>query len=151
MSYTTRSGREQILEDVAEAAEELGRAMADLGEAYEHLDEQSAERMEANLFRPLQGAFGQLKRTHEEFARRYELQGRDFPPAPVPLPGDARRMFERASESVQSADDTLAALQDSLLPVEVGDEALRAGLSRVRLLIAPLPQASERLVRTLGR
>jgi hypothetical protein len=151
MSYTAESGREQILEDVAEAAEELGKALADLGEAYEHLDERTAERMEDTLFRPLQGAFGQLKRTSEEFARRYELQARDFPPAPTPLPADARRMFERASESVQAADDTLAGLQDSLLPVEVGDEALRAGLSRVRVLIAPLPQTSEQLIRTLGR
>jgi hypothetical protein len=151
MSYTARSGREQILEDVAEAAEELGKALADLVEAYEHLDEQTAGRMEESMFRPLQGAFGQLKRTHEEFARRYDLQGRDFPPAPMPLPGDARRLFERASESVRAADDTLAGLQDSMLPVEVGDEALRAGLSRVRLLISPLPQASEQLVRTFGR
>ncbi|HET9719896.1 MAG TPA: hypothetical protein VFP55_07465 [Solirubrobacteraceae bacterium] len=151
MSYTAQSGREQILEDVAGAAEELGSALASLGEAYEHLDERAAERMEDDLFRPLQGAFGQLKRTHEEFARRYELEGRDFPPAPVPLPGDPRRLFERAAESIQAADETLAALQDSLLPVEVGDEALRAGLSRARMLISPLPQASVRLVRTLGR
>jgi hypothetical protein len=151
MSYSARSGREQILEEMAEAAEALGRALADLGEAYEHLDEHSAERMEESLFRPLQGAFGQLKRTHEQFARGHDLQGRDFPPAPVPLPGDPRRLCERAAQSVQAADETLAALQDSLLPVEVGDEALRAGLSRVRVLIGPLPQASEQLVRTLGR
>ncbi|HWD63831.1 MAG TPA: hypothetical protein VG405_01530 [Solirubrobacteraceae bacterium] len=151
MSYTTQSGREQILQDVAEAAEELGNALAALSEAYEHLDDQTAERMEDGLFRPLQGAFGQLKRTHEEFARRYDLRGRDFPPAPVPLPGDARRLFERASESIQSADDTLAALQDSLLPVEVGDEALRAGLSSVRLLLAPLPLVSSQLVSRFGR
>jgi hypothetical protein len=151
MSYTAQSGREQILEDVASAAEALGSALAWLGEAYEHLDEQTAERMEDDVFRPLQGAFGQLKRTHEEFAQRYGLQGRDFPPAPAPLPGDPRRLFERAAESIQAADETLGALQDSLLPVEVGDEALRAGLSRVRLLISPLPRASARLVRTLGR
>lgn len=151
MSYTAQSGRTQILEDVAAAAEELGKALAALGEAYEHLDENSAEQMEARLFRPLQGAFGQLKRTHEEFAARYGLDGRDFPPAPVPLPGDPRRLFEQAAESVQAADDTLSALQDSLLPVEVGDEQLRAGLSRVRVLIAPLPQVSTQLVSRLGR
>lgn len=151
MSYTAESGRGQILDDIAEAAVELGNALAALGEAYESLDENSADRMEADLFRPLQGAFGQLKRTHEEFAQRYGLRGRDFPPAPVPLPDDPRRLFERASESIRSADDTLAALQDSLLPVEVGDEALRAGLSRARVLISPLPHASTQLIRTLGR
>lgn len=151
MSYTAQSGREQILQDVASAAQDLGSALASLGEAYEHLDDQAAERMEDELFRPLQAAFGQLKRTHEEFAQRYRLQGRDFPPAPVPLPGDPRHLFERAAESIRAADETLGALQDSLLPVEVGDEALRAGLSRVRVLISPLPPASARLVRTIGR
>lgn len=151
MSYTAQSGRTQILDDMAQAAEELGKALAALGEAYEHLDENTAEQMEEQLFRPLQAAFGQLKRTHEEFAHRYGLLGRDFPPAPVPLPGDPRRLFEQAGDSAQAADDTLAALQDSLLPVEVGDEALRAGLSRVRLRIAPIPHVSAQLVRRLGR
>ena len=151
MSYTAQSGRSQILDDMADAAAELGKALAALGEAYEHLDDNTAERMEDSLFRPLQAAFGQLKRAHEEFAQRYGMAGREFPPAPVPLPGDPRRLFEQAGDSAQAADDTLAALQDSLLPVEVGDEALRAGLSRVRLLIAPVPQASTQLVSRLGR
>lgn len=151
MSYTAQSGRQQILEDVVGAAEELGNALGWLGEAYEHLDDQSAERMEAELFRPLQSAYGQLGRTYAEFARRYELDSREFPAPPPPLPDDPRRLFERAADSVQSADDTLAGLQDSLLPVEVGDEALRAGLSQVRMLIAPLPAASSRLVSLLGR
>lgn len=151
MSYTTQSGRLQILEDVAAAAEELGLALGSLGEAYEHLDEQSAERMESELFRPLQSAYGQLKRTYAEFAQRYGLEGRDFPTAAPPLPDDPRRLFDRAAESIQSGDETLANLQDSLLPVEVGDEELRAGLSHVRVLLTPLPAASSQLVRTLGR
>lgn len=151
MSYTTQSGRLQILEDMAGAAEELGSALGSLGEAYEHLDEQSAERMESELFRPLQSAYGQLKRAYAEFAQRYDLDSHDFPTAPPPLPDDPRRLFERAAESIQSGDDTLANLQDSLLPVEVGDEALRAGLSHVRVLLTPLPGASARLVRLVGR
>lgn len=151
MSYTAQSGRRRILEDVAGAAEELGNALAALGEAYEHLDEQAGERMEESLFRPLQSAYGQLKRTHTEFAERYGLGAREFPPAPAPLPGDPRRMFDAAADSIQAADDTLAELQDSLLPVEVGDEALRAGLSGVRVLLGPLPGISARLVRVLGR
>jgi hypothetical protein len=150
MSYT-QSGRRQILEDTAAAAEELGNGLGWLGEAYEHLDEQMADRMEASLFRPLQSAYGQLKRAHAEFAQRYGLEAREFPTAPPPLPGDPRRLFERAAESIQSADETLARLQDSLLPVEVGDEALRAGLSHVRVLLTPLPAASSQLIRTLGR
>lgn len=151
MSFTAQSGRVQILEDVAEAAEELGNALAWLGEAYEHLDEQTAERMESALFQPLQSAYGQLKRTSGEFAQRYGLDRQEFPTALPPLPDDPRRLFERAAEAIRSGDETLAGLQDSLLPVEVGDEALRAGLSRVRVLISPLPAATSRLVSILGR
>lgn len=136
---------------MAGAAEELGNALGWLGEAYEHLDEQAAERMESLLFRPLQSAYGQLKRTYAEFAQRYGLVAQEFPAAPPPLPEDPRRLFERAADAIQSGDETLAALQDSLLPVEVGDEELRAGLSRVRVLISPLPAASSRLVSVLGR
>lgn len=151
MSYTAQSGRLQILGDMAAAAEQLGGALGLLGEAYEHLDEQTAERMEGGLFRPLQSAYGQLKRAHAEFAARSRLPGRDFPVAPAPLPGDPRALFDRAADLIQGGDDTLAALQDSLLPVEVGDEALRADLSRVRVLIDRLPAVSGQLVRTIGR
>ena len=38
-----------------------------------------------------------------------------------------------------------------MLPVEVGDPELRSGLSRVRELIAPLPDRARNLVRVLGR
>ena len=47
--------------------------------------------------------------------------------------------------------NAIGELQDSLLPVEVGDTELRAGLSRTRELIAPLPAAAREMVRTLGR
>ena len=49
------------------------------------------------------------------------------------------------------ADRTLAQLQDSMRPVEVGDAELRAGLSEVRRLVAPWPHAANELVRGLGR
>ena len=45
----------------------------------------------------------------------------------------------------------LATLQDSMLPVEVGDPELRAGLSAVRESIGPLPGRARELLRTLGR
>lgn len=151
MSYTAESGRLQILDDAAAAAEQMAVALSAAGEAYEHLDEQAAERMESNLFRPLQAAYGQLNRTVTEFAGRYGLPDRQPGPPNVPLPGDPRRMLERAAESIDAADETLSELQDSLLPVEVGDEELRAGLSRTRRLLAPLSGASAELVRTLGR
>ena len=49
------------------------------------------------------------------------------------------------------ADRGIAALQDSMLPVEAGDAPLRTGLSEVRELIEGLPARARELVRTLGR
>jgi hypothetical protein len=151
MSYTTESGRTQILNDAAAAADDLAVAIGALGEAYEHLDDQSAERMEDLLFRPLQAAYGQLKRTHTEFSARHGLPEGSFRPAPIGAPGEARAMLERAADAISQADGTLAELQDSLLPVEVGDQPLRAGLSGVRSLISPLPGRCDQFVRTIGR
>ena len=151
MSYTTEEGRTQILEDAAAAVDQLSIAIAALGEAYEHLDEQSGDRMEAALFRPLQSAYGQLQRTHREFAQRVGLPGREFAPASPPAPEDPRASLEHAADAIATADELLAELQDSLLPVEVGDQALRAGLSGTRTLIADLPFACEDFIRTLGR
>ena len=151
MAYTTEEGRTQILDDSAAAVQQLSIAIASLGEAYEHLDEQSGDRMEAALFRPLQSAYGQLKRTHAEFASRAGLPGRDFPAAPPPAPEDPRSSLEHAADAMQAADEILAELQDSLLPVEVGDLELRSGLSSTRSLIAPLPERCDDFIRTLGR
>jgi hypothetical protein len=151
MSYTTESGRTQILDDSGAAGNDLGRAIADLGEVYDQLDDQSAERMEDQLFRPLQAAYGQLKRTRTEFAARHGLSEsalRQAGPGPV---ADSHQILERVADAVESADSALAELQDSLLPVEVGDRELRAGLSQVRTLIAPVPGATDEFIRTLGR
>ena len=52
---------------------------------------------------------------------------------------------------MEQAEQWIADLQDSMLPVEVGDEQLRAGLSETRSLLAPLPARASELVRTLGR
>ena len=151
MGYTTEEGRTQILDDAAAAVWQLSVAMAALGEAYEHLDEQAGDRMETRLFRPLQSAYGQLKRTHTAFAQRSGLPGRDFPVAPPPAPEDPRASLEHAADAIQAADDELAQLQDSLLPVEVGDQELRAGLAGTRTQIARLPEACDDFIRTLGR
>jgi hypothetical protein len=151
MSYTTQEGRTQILDDAAAAAQRLGVALAELGEAYEHLDDQAADRMEAQVFRPLQGAYGHLKRTLTEFAGRVGLPGGDFPVAAMPAPENPRVALEHAADEIQAADDMLSELQDSLLPVEVGDRELRTGLSTTRTQIASLPAACDELVRMVGR
>jgi hypothetical protein len=64
---------------------------------------------------------------------------------------DARTAIDSAADALRGADETLATLQDSMLPVEIGDPEVRAGLSRVRELIAPLPGRGRELLRTLGR
>ncbi len=151
MSYSTESGRQQILDEAAAAVEELGTALAVLADAYDHLDEHAADRVEESVFRPLQAAYGQLRRTHAEFAARYNLPARTFRPGNAGLPADVRVLLERIADATQAAEDGLAALQDSLLPVEVGDAELRAGLSRTRTLIASVPATCDDIVRTIGR
>ena len=63
----------------------------------------------------------------------------------------AKGFLEAAVQAIVSADSTLATLQDSMLPVEVGDPELRAGLEQVRELLGHLSTRAHELVRTLGR
>lgn len=152
MTYSTADARTQLLDQVAVAAEELGVALAALTEAYEQLDDATADRLEEQLFRPVQTAFGRVKRTHAEFAGRHGLPGRTFAPAMRGLPSQGVRGFvEGAVEAVGRADSTLGTLQDSMLPVEVGDAELRAGLSEVRRLVGDVPVRARGFVRVLGR
>ena len=62
-----------------------------------------------------------------------------------------RGLLDSAVEAVAKADSALATLQDSMLPVEVGDAELRAGLEEVRRLLGDLRGRARELVRTLGR
>ena len=153
MAYVTTEARQQLLDTIAEAIDEIGVALAALGDAYEQLDEYNADNLEERLFRPVQVAFGRAKRTHAEFAARYSLATREF--APQAPPGAASRgvkgFLESAVESVTVADSMLARLQDSMMPVEVGDEALRGGLAEVRRLLGPLGEDARRFVSLLGR
>jgi hypothetical protein len=152
MTYTTAQGRQQILDVLADAADEIAVALALLSEAYEHLDEYAAERLEGDLFRPIQAAYGRAKRVHAGFAGRHELSGRAFEtPSPVAPSNGTKGLVEAAVDVVSRADGVLAELQDSLLPVEVGDVELRAGLTEVRELLGDVRSRARELVRTLGR
>jgi hypothetical protein len=152
MAYVTREAREELLETIAAATDELGVALAALGAAYEQLDEQTADRLEEQLFRPVQLAYGRGKRTHSGFAERHGLAGRTFEPASAgPVSQSVRDLLERALDSVASAEEMLVELQDSMRPVEVGDAPLRAGLAEVRELIGQLPDRAREFTRTLGR
>ena len=152
MSYSAADARAQVLRDVAEAADQLALGLASLGEAYEALDEQTADHLEEELFRPVQASYGRLRRTHAEFADRFGLPGRTFEPSSGGLhSADPRVYVERAVEAIEQADQGIAELQDSMLPVEVGDRELREGLSEVREIIADLPARARRLMRAQGR
>ncbi len=152
MAYVTAEARQDLLDAIAQAIEEIGLALADLGGAYELLDDYNADKLEAELFRPVQTAYGRAKRTYTGFAGRYELPGREFPPAePASAARGVKPLLERALGAIGEADTTLATLQDSMMPVEVGDAELRAGLAEVRDLIGGLRGRSREFVRTLGR
>jgi len=151
VTYSTAEARETLLEAIAQAADDLALALAHLGEAYELLDEPTADRLEAELFRPVQVAYGRLQATHTEFAQRHNLEAHAFEPAAQPAPAAARTEIDTAVDIAAGADAELAELQDSLLPVEVGDPALRAALSEVRTLLGSLPSRARELVRQLGR
>ena len=152
MAYTTAEGREQILSDLAVAIDQIADSLACLGDAYEQLDEQQADALEEQLFRPVQSAYGRAKRTYAEFASRSRLRARAFTDRPssghMPPVTD---LIERAADAAYDADQSIADLQDSMLPVEVGDKELRAGLSQVREILAIVPVRARGLVRTVGR
>ncbi|MGN6373277.1 MAG: hypothetical protein ACTHM1_09850 [Solirubrobacteraceae bacterium] len=152
MTYTAEEGRQQILDALALAAQEVGIALAELSEAYEHLDNHAAERLEETLFQPVQAAYGRAKSLHTAFAERCGLPRRTFDAAPQVAPSATPKgSIERAVERAAKADATLAELQDSMLPVEVGDEPLRSGLAGIRQLLADLRTRGREIVRTLGR
>jgi hypothetical protein len=152
MTYTAADGRRQILDALARAIEEIGVAVSALGEAYELLDEQTAERLEAELFRPAQAAYGRAQRVGTAFAARHDLPAAAFQEAIRGHPSTGVKGFiENAVDAAARADSELAELQDSMLPVEVGDAELRAGLAEVRELLDSLRTHARALVRTLGR
>ena len=153
MAYVTAEARQELLDTVAEAADSIGTAVAALGDAYEQLDEHSADTLEEALFRPAQAAYGRAKRTHSEFAGRYGLPARDFASAAGPgAPSRGAQGFvERAVEEFEHAEDVLTELQDSMSPVEVGDAELRAGLAEVREQLALVLERAPRFVGRLGR
>ena len=152
MTVSTAEARGRILADLAAAIAQLGFGTACLGEAYEQLDETTADRLEEELFRPVQRALGRAKRTQSGFARRFGL---DAPALASASPGVAsqgvKTFITRAVTAAGEADRRIAELQDSMLPIEAGDPELRAGLAEIREQLARVPGASESFLRTFGR
>lgn len=149
---TALEAREQILADLAIAIEQIAIAAACLGAAYELLDELTADRLEAELFRPVQKAFGRAKRTHSQFGVRMGLPGYEFDAPSAGLPSQGVKSFvERAVGAAGAGGGTVADLQDSMLPIEAGDPELRVGLAEVRELLDQVPGRAREFLRTLGR
>ncbi|MGI8730452.1 MAG: hypothetical protein ACR2LK_10765 [Solirubrobacteraceae bacterium] len=152
MATTNTARRQDLLDILAESIGELAAALAALGAAYEQLDEQHGDELEERLFRPVQVAYGRAKRTHSSFAERSGLPTVSFETAEPGAPSQGVQGYvESAVQSAGSADVMLSTLQDSMLPVEVGDVELRAGLGEVRELIGVLPVRAREVLRTVGR
>jgi hypothetical protein len=152
MAQSTEDARREILDTLAEATQDIGIALAALAAAYDQVDDQMADRLEEELFGPVQHAYGTAKRTHESFANRHDLPTETFqtPEAGLPSTG-ARGFIDAAVDAGGRADQVLAELQDSMLPVESGDQELRAGLADVRTRLDGLRRGARELERTLGR
>jgi len=153
MTYSSHEGYERIFSDSAEAASSLLGAIEPLGTAYEALDEHAADELESQLYGPIGLAAKTLLASVTAFAGRC---GEAFErPVAKHFAGGredgARQHVDAALAFVGEADEILAELQDSLIPVEVGDAPLREGLAATRRTLAPLPQAARELERTLGR
>jgi hypothetical protein len=152
VTYVSAEARQELLDTIGDAVEELGVALAALGAAYEQLDERSADRLEETLFAPVQRAYGRASRTYSGFADRHGLTTRQFADASAGVPSTGVKGFvEEAVEAVSRADADLAELQDSMRPVEVGDPELRAGLGEVRGLVGAVRASAREFVRTFGR
>jgi hypothetical protein len=152
MAYTTAEGRQQLLDQLAEAIDEIGFALASLGAAYEQLDLATADKLEEELFGPVQRAYGRAKRTYAAFAERAGLEPRAFEPQEAGLPSTGAKGFiDAAVDAIGAAGGNIATLQDSPMLLEVGDIELRKGLAEVRELIGDLPHVARELVRRLGR
>ena len=152
MSVADAEARQQLIDDLAEATDDLGRALASLGAAYEQLDDQQADRLEEQLFRPVQRAYGRAQRTQAEFASRYELNARQFtiPEPGVPSTG-IKGFVESALTALELAEARLVSLQESPMAIEVGDVELRAGVAEVRRVIDGVARGGRAFVRTFGR
>lgn len=152
MSYVAAEARQELLDDLGDAIDAIAAALAALGAAYEQLTTAPADRLEEELFRPVQAAYGRAKRTHAGFAQRQGLPSRAFAPAtPGPPSTGVRGFVDSAVASAAEAEAVLVELQDSMRPVEVGDAELRAGLAEVRELLGDVRARAREFVRTLGR
>ena len=90
----------------ADAIDDLARALAALGVAYEQLDEHHADELEEMLFGPVQSAYGRARRTHTEFATASRAAGADVRGAGAGRAVDRRQGLRRRGGRRPSATPT---------------------------------------------
>lgn len=153
MAYITAEVQQELLDAVARATDQIGVALVELGEAYEHVDDFTGERLEGELFGPVQKAYGRAKRTHAGFAERHGRPAAAYAADAQPgHPSQGVKGFvESAVAACGRADATLVTLQDSMMLVDVGDAELRAGIAEVRRILTEVPGRARVFVRTVGR
>lgn len=144
--------REELLQSLRGPIDHLASALALLGEAYDHLDEQQAQALETSLFKPLQRGYGRAKRAVREFAARHEQPPPQLaePAAPLPATG-VKALVEGALAEVEEAENGIVTLQDSLVLLDLGDQELRARLAEVRQALGEARGGARHFLRTLGR
>ena len=103
MAITQAEARQQILDDLAGANERIAFAAACLGTAYELLSIGPADRLEAELYRPAQRAYGRGKRTRMQFAERTGFEVSEYEsPSPGLKSQGAKAFVERAVVAASS-------------------------------------------------
>ena len=121
-------------------------ALAELSEAYELLDEQQRRRLEEQLFGPVQTAYGRVRRAHARSPGATSCRGgRSRRPSPGAPGRGVKGFLDSAVTAIARGRPELATLQDSMLPVEIGDAELRADLEQVRELLGGLGRERARV------
>jgi hypothetical protein len=64
MAYEAGEARREMLDSLGDAIDDIAAALAALAGAYELLTTVPADRLEEELFGPVQAAYGRAKRTH---------------------------------------------------------------------------------------
>ena len=152
MAFTTREAHEQIVAELGWAVGQIALAAECLGEAYERLDVPTADRLEDELYRPLQRGFGRAKRTLVQFAGKVGLEPDEGEPSDANVSRlTVKETIERSVALAADGAQRIAELQDSDMAIAAGDAELRAGLAETRRLLAELSSRAPAFLRTLGR